>query len=315
MCSSDLFTQYALVKGDAANRELSADQVADALKDYDVIFIGEIHDHPGAHLAEMALFRALYARAPKLALSMEMFERDVQSAMDDYLAGKIGEEALRQKGRAWGNYAEAYRPLVEYAKDHGLAVIAAEVPTSVVRCVGIEGPGYLARMRAERRPWAAAELHLDPGPYRDKFMHFLATDGAHGQGDPTDASGQPTEATLKSFAAQVARDDTMAESISLHLQKNPGTKVLHVTGGFHVEGFLGTVERLKRRAPNLKVAVVMAAQVDDPKAPALSAEDAKGGNFAILLRAEPKPYATEAEEKAATEGIRGTIRAARNCEP
>ena len=85
------FTQYALVKGDAANRELSADQVADALKDYDVIFIGEIHDHPGNHLAEMALFRALHTRAPKLALSMEMFERDVQPVMDKFRAGGVPE--------------------------------------------------------------------------------------------------------------------------------------------------------------------------------------------------------------------------------
>ena len=59
----------------------------------------------------------------------------------------------------------------------------------------------------------------------------------------------------------------------------------------------------------------MAAQVDDPKAPALSAEDAKGGNYAILLKPEPKAYATDAEEKAATEGFRGSIRAPRNCEP
>ena len=85
-------------------------------KGYDVVFIGELHDHIANHLAEMALLKALQARMPAIALSMEQFERDVQPVVDDYLAGRIGEESLKSKGRAWRNYAEAYRPLVEYAK-------------------------------------------------------------------------------------------------------------------------------------------------------------------------------------------------------
>src|SRR5438105_14059190 len=92
---------------------LTVAQAADELKNYDVIFVGEWHDHEGNHLAEMALFREIDARGPQLALSMEQFERDVQPVLDDYMAGRIGEEALQQKGRAWGNYAESYRPLVE----------------------------------------------------------------------------------------------------------------------------------------------------------------------------------------------------------
>src|SRR3569832_2064363 len=143
----------------------SIDQTADALKNYDVVLIGEWHDHTGNHLAEMALLRALYARSPDLALSMEMFARDVQNVVDDYLAGRIGEDNFRRRGRAWGNYAESYRPLVEFAKEHHLPVIAANVPGAVVRSVGLEGPAYLARMPADKRGQAAAELHLQEGPY------------------------------------------------------------------------------------------------------------------------------------------------------
>ena len=122
--------------------------------------MGEWHDHAGNHLAEMALFCAVYERAPGLTLSMEMFERDVQPVLDDYLAGRIGEANFRRKGRAWGNYAESYRPLVEFAKDHTLPVIAANVPASVVRCVGAEGAGYLARMPADKRGMGCRGLIL-----------------------------------------------------------------------------------------------------------------------------------------------------------
>src|SRR5262249_20833809 len=96
---SDL-TSFQLLRVDSGSPSaVTADQAADVLKNYDVVFVGEWHDHTGNHVAEMALLRALYARAPDLALSMEMFERDVQSIVDDYLAGRIGEDNFRRRGR------------------------------------------------------------------------------------------------------------------------------------------------------------------------------------------------------------------------
>lgn len=306
-------TSFTLMRTDTGRVEpVSVDSVADTLKDYDVVFLGEWHDHAGNHLAEMALFRALYARAPQLSLSMEMFERDVQPAVDDYLAGRIGEDAFRRRGRAWGNYAESYRPLVEYAKEHGLPVIAANAPASVVRCVGIEGPAYLARMPVDKRGWAAAELHLMEGPYKDKFLHFLEEDGGHGQ----DANRTPEEkqATAeRSFASQVTRDDTMAESIVLALQKNPGRKIVHITGAFHVEEALGTVERLKQRVPNLKIAVIVPAEAENPATPSVKTDDAKGSNFVFLLRGSPKEYVSEAEQKEAESRMQGNFRTQSRC--
>jgi uncharacterized iron-regulated protein len=298
-------TSFALMRADLRDRApsaISVDEAADLLKDYDVIFLGEWHDHPGNHLAQMALFRAIHQRAPRLALSMEQFERDVQPVVDDYMAGRIGEENLRSRGRAWSNYAESYRPLVEYAKEHELHIIAAEAPTRVVRCVGQEGAEFLSHLGPEQRRWAAAELHLGDSPYRDKFLRFLAEDGAHGQGGASEAAGPgagPSQAALRSFAAQVTRDDTMAESIYLHLQKNPGAKVVHLTGAFHVEGFMGTVERLKLRAPGLKIAVVAPVEIEHPEHPSIASADATAGNFVLLLRSLPKSYVSDAEMNAA----------------
>jgi len=257
------------------------------------------------------LFRAVHQRSPQLALSLEMFERDVQPVLDDYMAGRIGEDALRGRGRAWSNYAEAYRPLVEYAKERRLPVIAANAPGSVVRCVGQKGPDYLTRLAAAKRGWTAKDLHLDAGSYRDKFFKFLDEDSSHGADEKAvDAPGQPTASALRGFAAQVTRDDTMAESIALYLQKNPGHKVLHVTGAFHVASFLGTTERLKARMPDLKLAVINPVQVDDPEHPALRTEDQGGGTFSLLLRATPKEYANAVEEKAAIERIRASMKKA-----
>lgn len=292
-------TDYILVRTDGGARTptpVSVAEAADALKNYDVVFIGELHRHPGNHLAEMALFRALHERDARISLSLEQFERDVQSTLDDYLAGKIGEESLKSEGRAWDNYPVSYRPLVEYAKAHQLPVIAAEAPTMVVRCVGQEGPEFLARMKPDQRGWAAAQLHLQEGPYKDKFLKFAGGDGGHGEGPSDDAR---KAATLRSFAAQVTRDDTMAESIYLHRQKNPGRKVVHLNGTFHSESFLGTAERLKLRDPSLKIAVVSPVEVGDPNKLAVSDEDAKRGTFVLQILPQPEAYASMDEARAA----------------
>ena len=88
---------------------------------------------------------------------MEQFERDgVQPVVDDdYLAGRIGEETLKSKGRAWENYAGGLSPAGRrYAKAHAMPVIAANAPASLVRCVGRQGLSYLSTLPASKRGWA-----------------------------------------------------------------------------------------------------------------------------------------------------------------
>jgi len=295
-------TSYQLLRADGdMPRVTDLSHAADLLAGFDVVFFGEIHRHAGVHHAQMALFRELYARHPAMSLSMEQFERDQQSVLDAYMAGKIGEVSMAERIELWSNYGTSYRPLVEFAKDHQLPVIAANAPGMVVRCVGIEGPQFLTRMKPDQRPWAARELHLEDGPYKDKFMDFAASDAGHG-GDAGAKPGEkraPSDQAIRAFAAQVTRDDTMAESIADHLQKNPGRKVFHTTGYFHSDSFLGTVERLKLRLPNLTVAVITPMENGDDARPKITQGNLKSGTMLLMVRPLPDPYATEEEARAA----------------
>ena len=63
-------TAYLLVDP-ATDAVLSVEQAAAALADADVVFLGETHRHPGNHLAQMALFRALHTQNADTALSLE----------------------------------------------------------------------------------------------------------------------------------------------------------------------------------------------------------------------------------------------------
>lgn len=289
-------TSYVIVDP-STGAPVNVADAARALADADVVFLGESHRHPGNHHAQMDLFRALHELNGDVTLSLEQFERDVQPIVDRYLADEIGEATLRDDARAWDNYPVSYRPLVEYAKANDAPVIAANAPNMVVRCVGRQGPAFLNTMPADKRGWAAAELNLGDSAYRDRFIAFAGGNASHGE--PTDETDEVSAAVLRSYAAQVTRDDTMAESIVQHIEANPGRQVIHLNGSFHSAGFLGTAERVPLRNPALKVAVVHPIEVDDPAAPAFYESDRGEGTFLLLLAPMPDAYVTPEEERAA----------------
>ena len=275
-------------------RVLSLRQAAAELSAADVVVYGERHGHPGVHLQEMKMLRALVERDPHWIVSFEQFERDVQGVVDDYLNGKIGETTLTGKGRAWNNYAASYRPLLLYASDHHLPVVAAEAPDWAISCIGQWGTGILDQFTPLERSYVAARVNVEPGPYRDKFMGFMGSSPAHAVPASSDASARAE----RSFSAQVVRDDTMAESIIDALHRHPGYKLLHFTGSFHAEGFLGTVERLRQLDPQLNVAVIDPVEVEDPRKPGFAADDLQGGTLLQLIAPSPDAF-VEGEDTSA----------------
>lgn len=286
------FSDFILIEtqmGKVAPRVVDMDTVVADLAGYDAIFIGEAHGHAASHYVQSKIFSGLHAKYNNIALSMEQFERPQQSIIDDYLAGKIGEETLIHDGKAWDHYRSSYRPLVEFAKNNGLSVIAAEVPGNMVSCVGERGPDFLNELKGEARTWIASELHLEDGAYKDKFYKFMDAAAGHRiAGDESDE--EKARKKFYRYAAQVSRDDTMAESIALHMKANPGRKVMHIDGSFHSAGLLGTVERLKMHLPDIKAANVHPIMVDDPKNPTFDVKDVGEGQYLLLIYPTPKRF-------------------------
>lgn len=286
------FSDFILVEtqmGDVAPRVVDLEYVVNDLAKYDVVFVGEAHGHAASHYVQSKMFSGLHAKHNDIALSMEQFERSQQDIVDQYLAGEIGEETLFHDGKAWDHYRSSYRPLVEFAKNNGLAVIAAEVPGNMVSCVGERGPDFLNELTGESRGWIADELHLEDGPYKDKFYAFLDATAGHRVADDL-SEAEKEQKKFRRFAAQVSRDDTMAESIYKHMQANPGRKVMHIDGSFHSAGLLGTVERLILRDPNLTAANIHPIMVEDPQNPSFDIKDVGEGQYLLLIYPTPKQF-------------------------
>lgn len=232
-------------------RAATLDDVVAAMADVDVLFVGEEHDDPGAHYLEAELLRRAYERynaKRPVTLSLEMFERDVQEVVDEYLAGLITEKHFLSSSRPWPRYTTDYRPMVEFAKDHRVPVVAANAPGRYANRAARLGRDSLAELPSAAKQWLPPLPYGEPDPaYAAKFTALMGGEGA----GPA-AHGGPTHL----LDAQVLWDSTMAYSIAEALMRHPSGLDVQVNGGFHSEGRMGIPTQLLRYRPGTRFAVV-----------------------------------------------------------
>lgn len=256
------------------------------LQTSDVVFIGEYHANHASHLLQSRVLSALHLTNQKMnrptVLSTEMFNRDQQDILDQYLNSEIGERYLMQKAPAWDNYRGSYRPLIEYAKGNNVPVIAANAAADVIRCIGQQGEKYPEKLPSEQRSWIAAKPFSDVPAYEEKFIKVMT--GGH------DVSGPRVR---NSYLAQLARDNTMAESIAIALEKYPGSQVIHLNGAFHSTDHLGTAGALKIMKPKLTISVITPIHVSEFQRASKEELSTKKDDAYYLLTAQPEDFVQE----------------------
>ncbi|MBV6520466.1 MAG: hypothetical protein MNPFHGCM_00580 [Gemmatimonadaceae bacterium] len=269
----------------ATAQAISLDALALAASRADVVFFGEQHTDPETHRVEFELLEAI-ERHRAVVLSLEMFERDVQAILDDYLAGRIPEADFLARSRPWPRYATDYRRLVELAKTRGWPVIAANVPRPVASAVGRRGLAALDSLPSVERGVAATDILCPDDDYRRRFMDEMK---GHSSGSAAPAAGDtlPTAVAERFYFAQCVKDETMGESIAqARLHHGRDAVVVHYDGAFHSDFGAGTVERVRRRAPSARTLVITAIPVADPSAAVVS--DPKRADYVIFTKAPPR---------------------------
>lgn len=217
-------------------------EAAEGLATCDVVFLGEEHDNDTVHRLQIAITRELLERRGDVAISMEMFERDVQRWVDLYVEGAIDEATFLAQARPWPNYERHYRPAIELARARDLDVLAANCPRPLASRIARDGLGPVLG-----DPTCALFVDASDGEYKQRFEQAMASH-----------QGNPGEEMERWFAAQCAKDDTMAETIARYLdERGPDAPlVVHWCGKFHSDHGLGTVERLRARRPDLAIGIV-----------------------------------------------------------
>lgn len=231
-----------------SGKELSAAQLAKRLQKYDVVFFGEFHDQSEIHQYELELLKAMYkAKGAKLALSMEMFEADNQSKLNNFLADTLSEEDFLAASRPWPNYSTDYAPLVNFAKEKKMPVIAANVPRFLAAHVA-KNNASTEGIAEQYQQWLPQHTYAPEGAYKDKFYAQMNS--------PEAPMKMPLQRLAAVYAAQCLKDDKMAESIAAFADAHQNMQILHINGCFHSDAHLGTAQKLEALRPELKVAVI-----------------------------------------------------------
>lgn len=213
-------------------KEVTIDDITNAVTAKQVLIFGEQHDDSTGHVLEKAIFQKLHGRFGQgLVLTLEMFERDAQQVLDEYLAGIISEKNFKKEARAWNNY-EDYKPLVEFAKANKLSVVAANAPARYTNLVTRKGLGALDILSKEVKKKYIAPLPVDTlsGIYYEKFL---------------EAMGGHTTPGMNLYQSQNFWDATMSYSIDQAMKEQKSATVLQVNGRFHSDNHSGLGERLR----------------------------------------------------------------------
>ncbi|MGB5812181.1 MAG: ChaN family lipoprotein [Polyangiales bacterium] len=201
-----------------------------------VIYVGERHDRPEDHAVQYALLRAIHDDDSSLAIGMEMFQVPFQEPLDRWTAGRIDEGVLRhdtEYDQRWGYDFGMYRPLLEYARNRGIAVIALNAPREVVFEIAKSGLDAIPEDMAESLP----ELDLDDAGHRALFDEEFDVD-QHEVGDGIE----------RYYQAQVVWDETMGSRVAGTLtQPEAPHRMVVFAGRVHVKRGLGIPERGARR--------------------------------------------------------------------
>ncbi len=215
---------------------LSLQSIVPALLKKRVVFVGETHDRYDHHLNQLAVIQALYAHDPELAIGVEFFQASVQGVLDDYIAGKIDEQTFLDRTGyydRWQYDYRLYRPIINFARDKHIPLVALNLPTEITKKVGKKG---FAGLTTEEKRLLPESIDREVPGYRARIESVF-----HGH------PGMEKRNIDFFIEAQLLWDEGMAEQAAKYLNKNISKKMVILAGAGHVMYGSGIPVRLKRR--------------------------------------------------------------------
>jgi uncharacterized iron-regulated protein len=219
----------------AAVRNLAG--IVPRLAEKRVVFVGETHDQYAHHLAQLEIIRRLREQDPHLAIGMEAFQQPFQQVLDDYIAGNLSESELLRDSeyfRRWGQDYRLYAPILRYAREQGLPVIALTLPTELTDKVAREGFEALTEAQRAQLPDA---IDRSDKAYEQRLKKIF---------DRHPDSGRGFDVFLD---VQLLWDEGMAQQAADWLTAHPDDRLVILAGSGHLAWGSGIPQRLARRLP------------------------------------------------------------------
>jgi len=218
-----------------------------------VFLVGEKHTRVDHHQVQLEVLRYFHERDIKIALGVEWFQQPFQPVLDDFIAGNIDENEMLHKAgyfERWRYDYRLYRPILQYAREHGIPVIALNASKELMSALSKSGFEDLPEEFQSQLPssydWSDKDyekrlskvFHMHPD-YPGSFDGFMR--------------------------AQLTWDESMAEKASDYLRAHPDSKMLILAGIGHIEYGSGIPNRIKRRLDTKLVSILVSDSQDKIK--------------------------------------------------
>ena len=201
-------------------REVEFKDLISAIRDKRIVFIGEFHDSRAHHAFQFNIIKGLNESGVRVALGLEMFRRESQQDLDRWSAKDMSiEKFTKVYYDNWKIPWPYYRDIFIYAREHGIPLVALNIPWKTIKKVVKEGFSSLSPDEAMGLTGVRCEVDR---AYEEMILEAM---GEHsGEGD----------VSFKNFCeAQLLWDKAMAKRIEEYLRENPGRNMVVIAGGAH----------------------------------------------------------------------------------
>lgn len=207
-------------------------QMMDSVATSRVIYIGETHDNIEAHKVQLQIIKRLSEQFP-VAIGLEMFRRSAQVKLDQWNADKLSMKELKKLFQVnWGPGYKLYQPIFDFAHTLKLPLIGLKSTREVENSFRSGDPAPDGTFYPELN---------EQDPYHRAFA--MAAFGGH---------RGTNKALEKPYRMLLLWEETMAQTVSQFLMnpKYKETKLIVLSGGFHVQYGFGIPKRAFRRLPH-----------------------------------------------------------------
>ncbi len=212
--------------------KVSFDQMMDSVSASRVIYIGETHDNIEAHKVQLQIIERLSEKFP-VAIGLEMFRRSAQEKLDLWNAGELPLKEFKNLFHInWGTGYGLYQPIFDFANSKKLPLIGLKSTRKIENSF----------RSGDTAPDDSFYPELDDqDPYHKAFA--MSAFGGH----------RGTEKALeKPYQMLLLWEETMAHTVAEFLV-NPiyqDSKLVVISGGFHIQYGFGIPKRAYRRVPH-----------------------------------------------------------------
>lgn len=219
---------------DLETRQTIADaQMLDALKGTRLVLVGEHHTDPAHHAAQLQVIGWLNEKGFPLSIGLEMFRKEQQKALTQWVAGDIDEKEFEKIYLDNWNFPwPLYREIFIYAREEKIPIVGLNVSRGITRQVAQQGFASLSEAQRGELEGVTCNVTRE---YRDFIRRAF---GAHGHGNMD----------FNRFCeAQLVWDTAMAINALNHLDQHPDQVMVLLAGSGHARK-MGIPYQVKSRS-------------------------------------------------------------------